>query len=371
MFFISVLSVWTCMHVYFFWRMSQLPRLSTLPWWFWWLAGIFLWLSYPFTRYLDRNGFSPELARYLELLGACWLGVLFLEVTLLLVADLITGFGLWRTAAIPARLLALTTGAILGAYGLIQGTRAPVVEEVEVRLAELPPKLDGLRLVQLSDLHLGTILGEAWLSSILAQVRELRPDLVAITGDLVDAHARHVERLLPLLQTLRAPLGVFAVTGNHEHYAGVEATVALLRQAGFQVLRDEHRQVKEGLVLAGIDDLTARRGSALALNAVEKALANRPSGACILLSHTPWQVEVAAKAGVGLMLSGHTHGGQIWPFSYLVALSYPYLQGTYRLGDCTLHVSRGTGTWGPRLRLFSPAEITLLVLRSAQKNGSG
>lgn len=366
MFFLFVLSVWTCMHIYFFLRISQLPRLSALPRWFWWLAGSLLWFAYPFARLLDRNGVSLELARSLELVGAWWMGILFLQVFLLLVADLITGFGLWRTAVIPTRLLVLATGSLLAAYGLVQGAKAPVVEQVEVRLPTLPPELDGLRLVQLSDLHLGTILRESWLSPIIAQVRDLRPDLVAITGDLVDGNARHVERLVPVLQTLTAPLGVFAVTGNHEFYAGVEASVSLLRQAGFHVLRDEHRQVREGLVIAGIDDLTARQQFGIAHEAMQKALANRPLGACILLAHTPWQVGEAARAGVDLMLSGHTHGGQIWPFSYLVALSYPYFQGTYRREGFTLHVSRGTGTWGPRLRLWQPAEITLLVLRSAQ-----
>lgn len=366
-FFLLVLAIWTSMHFYFFWRVSRLPQLSTLPGWFWWLTGTLLWLSYPFARFLGRNGFSLFLARSFEFLGAFWMGILFLQVFLLLVADFITGFGLWRSAAIPARFLALAAGTVLAVYGLVQGSRAPVVERVEVKLAGLPPKLDGLRLVQLSDLHLGTILRASWLFSILAQVRELQPDLVAITGDLVDGNARHVEHLLPALQNLTAPLGVFAVTGNHEYYAGVEASVALLRQAGFQVLRDEHRQVREGLVIAGIDDLTARRQFGIAHEGIQKALANRPSGACILLSHTPWQVKEAAEAGVGLMLTGHTHGGQIWPFSHLVAISYPYLQGTFRLGDLTLHVSRGTGTWGPRLRLWQPAEITFVVLRSAQK----
>lgn len=367
MFFITVLTIWSLMHLYTFWRLAKLPWLATLPRWAWWTTGLLLWFSYPFARYLDRNGLASELSRGLELVGAAWMGVLFLLVTALLASELVTVFGFWKAVVVPVRVGFVVLALALSAVGIVQGNRPPHVENLEVQLPQLPPELDGLRVVQLSDLHLGTILREGWLAARLAQVRALKPDVVVVTGDLVDGNARHVERLLPLLKELKAPLGVYAVTGNHEFYAGLDKSVRLLEEAGFRVLRDQNVEVRPGLVLAGVDDLTARRQYGINHRAVEKALAGRPLGACVLLSHTPWQVEEAARLGAELMLSGHTHDGQIWPFSYLVRLSYPYLGGTFNVNGLTLHVSRGTGTWGPRLRLWKPAEITLITLRSGAK----
>lgn len=364
MFFVTVLTVWSLMHLYAFWRVAKLPWLAGVPRWAWWAGGALLWLAYPAARYLDRNGFASELARGLELLGASWMGVLFLVVSAFLASEIVTAFGFWKPAVVPVRTAALALAALLSVVGIVQGNRPPRIETLEVQLPTLPRELDGVRIVQLSDIHLGTILRENWLSARIAQIRALGPDLIVITGDLVDGNARHVQRLLPLLRELTAPLGVYAVTGNHEFYAGLEQSVSLLEAAGFTLLRDNHVEVRPGLVLAGVDDLTARRQYGIEHRSVEKALAHRPPGACILLSHTPWEVETAERLGVQLMLSGHTHDGQIWPFSYLVRLSYPFVGGTYRLGSLTLHVSRGTGTWGPRLRLWKPAEITLISLRS-------
>ncbi len=368
MFLITVITIWSLMHLYAFWRVAKLPFLLAVPRWVFWVMGLLFWFSYPFARYLDRNGFASELARGLELLGAAWMGVLFLLVTALLVSELVTAFGLWKGAVVPARTGFLLLALVLSAVGIVQGNRPPQVEHLEVPMPQLPPELDGLRLVQLSDLHLGTILREEWLSARLAQVQALKPDMVLITGDLVDGNARHVKRLLPLLREFKAPLGVYAVTGNHEFYAGLEESVKLFRDAGFTVLRDQNVEVRPGLVLAGVDDLTARRQYGINHKALEKALAKRPPGACVLLSHTPWEVEKAAQLGAQLMLSGHTHDGQIWPFSYLVRLSYPFVGGSYKVKGLTLHVSRGTGTWGPRLRLWKPAEITLITLRARSVN---
>ncbi len=364
MFFVTVLSLWTLMHAYAFWRLT--PLLGRLPARVLLGALTALWLAYPLGRILDRNGWSSALATALEYLGACWLGVLFLLVVFLLLGDLASGFGLWRAAAVPARAAAVSVALLLAGVGLVQGHRPPAVERLEVPLANLPPELDGLRLVQLSDLHLGTLLNHSWLEARLRQVEALRPDVIVITGDLVDGNARHVEELVPLLQRLRAPLGVLAVTGNHEFYAGLDRSVEVLRSAGYRVLRDEHVEVAPGLVVAGVDDLTARRQFGLPHRVLERALHRRPAGACVLLSHTPWLVKEANQLGVQLMLSGHTHAGQIWPFGYLVRLSYPYLAGLFPVGGMTLYVSRGTGTWGPRLRLWERGEITLLTLRRAE-----
>lgn len=329
------------------------------------LCFALLWLAYPLARVLERRGHTA-IAHPIEWIGAAWLGVLFLLIVCLLIADLLTGFGGWAPRLAPtARTLAVIGGLGLSVIALVQGTRAPVVEKVTIVSPKLPATHDGLRLVQISDLHVGALLNSHWLQRVAAQVGALAPDAVLITGDLVDGNARRVAEVLPELRAFTAPLGVWAVSGNHEYYAGLEASVEVLRQAGFRVLRDEWAELCPGVVVAGVDDLTARRQFGDTGDPIPAALAGRPAGLTVFLSHTPWRTEEAAAAGVDLMLSGHTHAGQIWPFGYLTALQYPYLEGRYAVANMTLYVSRGTGTWGPRMRLPRPAEITVFTLRSA------
>jgi hypothetical protein len=259
---------------------------------------------------------------------------------------------------------AVAAALVLSLIALVQGLRPPVVRDHEVRLSRLPRERDGLTLVAISDMHLGTLLGERWMSRLIDRVDELHPDMVFVVGDLVDGNVDHVEALVSTLKKLQAPLGVWSVTGNHEYYAGLDRSIALLEAAGYRVLRDRWVQVAPGLIVAGVDDLTARRQFGSNDRPLEKALANLPTGTVLFLSHSPWQTDRAAAAGVELMLSGHTHHGQIWPFNYLVRLRYPFIGGRYAVGGMTLLVSRGTGTWGPRMRLWGPGEILRIRLRS-------
>ena len=361
-----VLTIWGVMHLYVFWRMASvawitahLSRQALVA------VALVLWASYPTARILDSWKLEAA-ARPLEFIGATWIGMLFLLVAALLVVDVMTlgGWLLSRLAPV-LRGWALVVAGLLAAIGLAQGLRPPVLRDYEVPLAGLSQEHDGLVLVQISDLHLGTLINHRWLARLIARVNELRPDLVAVVGDVVDGNVGRVESLQPVLAKLRAPLGVWAVTGNHEYYAGVDQCVRLFQDAGFKVLRDAWTEAAPGLVLAGVDDLTARRQFGQAGHPVEQALAHRPPGATILLSHSPWQADVAAKLGAGLMLSGHTHNGQLWPFSYLVQLRYPLLGGRYNIGGMPVIVCRGTGTWGPRMRLWQPGEIVRIKLRAA------
>jgi predicted MPP superfamily phosphohydrolase len=362
-FFLVALSIWTLMHVYLGWRVWSLPFLAGPSAHRWLVAALaLLWVSYLAARILERLGYE-RVAYPLEWLGAAWLGVLFLTVATLLAADVVTGFGLLLPRYAPtARTAALVVASVLSAAAFVQGIRPPVLRRVSVPIHHLPAGLAGLRIVQLSDLHLGSMLSGAWFSGMAARAERLNPDVIVVSGDLVDGNATRVERMLPNLRLLHARLGVWAVTGNHEFYAGVDRCVALFREAGYHVLRDAWAEVEPGLVFAGVDDLTARRQFGLTGDPLPKALDGRPQGVTVFLCHSPWRVEEAARMGVDLMLSGHTHGGQIWPFDYLVKLTYPYLAGRFTVGGMTLWVSRGTGTWGPRMRLWRPAEITLLTL---------
>jgi predicted MPP superfamily phosphohydrolase len=372
--FIAVaLGVWAAMHGYVFWRLASVPWVSVyfsrrvLVW-----TAAALWAGYPLARVLNSRQLEA-VGRPLEFVAANWIGVLFVLFSILIIADVVTLGGRLLPGLAPIiRGWAVGVALVLSAAGLVQGLRPPVVREYEVRLAGLPRERDGLVLVGISDLHLGTLIGGPWMTRLVGHVNDLRPDVVLIAGDLVDGEVGPLEPLLPVLKTLRAPLGVWAVTGNHEFYAGLDRSVALLEAAGYTVLRDRRAELVPGLVVAGVDDLSARRQFGRADRAIEKTLApgaaaglaDRPQGAVILLSHSPLQADVAAAAGAGLMLSGHTHDGQIWPFGYIVRLSYPLLGGRYEVSGMPVIVCRGTGTWGPRMRLWRPGEILRITLRS-------
>jgi len=362
------LGLWLLMHVYVVWRAASVPPMAgrvarTMLV----IAAAVLCLSYPLPRMLERWG-AGGLARALEPVGMTWLGVLFLAVVCLLAADVATGFGLlFRRFAPSLRGWALGAAGTLSAIALVQGHRPPVVRDYEVRLSGLPREADGTVLVAISDFHLGTLLGERWLAARVAQVQALRPDVVVALGDMVEGHGGLEGSLVPALRRLTAPLGVWAVTGNHEYHGGARSGTRLLEEAGFRVLRDSWSEVRPGLILAGVDDLTSRRRSGLDSGAVERSLAGRPpGGATILLSHSPLRAVEAARAGVGLMVCGHTHGGQIWPFTYLSRLAYPLNAGGYAVSAMPVIVSRGTGTWGPRMRLWYPGEILRIRLRASR-----
>ena len=365
MFGIILLSAVTLMHVYVFWRAGSVQLLKRrLPRKFLIGTGVVFWAVFCLSR-LSGHGGAGLFAAPLELLGMDWMAVLFLATVSLFVVDLVTAFGLLLPGLAPSlRGLALAAGGVLSLVAVVQGLRPPVVQEYEVRLTGLPREMDGTVLVAMSDLHLGTLLGKEWLDARVDQIQAEHPDLVVLLGDIFEGHGEPRKDLLHALHRISAPMGVWAVLGNHEYHGRDTTGTPLTKIDGIQVLINSRAEVRPGLVLAGVADLTANHRSRLGGDPVSKALKDRPAGATILLSHTPWQAEKAAAEGAGLMLSGHTHGGQIWPFNYLVRRVYPLLEGRYDVDGMTVIVCRGTGTWGPRMRLWSPAEILRVTLRS-------
>ena len=279
------------------------------------------------------------------LLGVVW--VLFAWSVLGLVASLVVGA---RIAAVAV----LVVAVVLVAYGLVEARRVPRVRQVSVDGLGV----GGLRVAVLTDTHFGPIDRARWSARVVEVVNGLRPDLVVHLGDLADGPvARRAPQVAPL-GDVRAPEGRYYVPGNHEHYGGAAQWVEHMRGLGWQPLVNEHRTIGDGLVLAGVDDPTGAPDLAAALAGAD------PATPVLLLAHQPSQVTAAAAAGVALQLSGHTHGGQIWPFHLLVRTNQPVLAGLSRHGARTqLYVSRGTGFWGPPLRVFAPSEITLLTLR--------
>jgi hypothetical protein len=349
MFRLMLLSGWTLTHLYVFLRLSSLPwvrrrvsRKALLA------AGTLLFATW-FMRGAGASG--GTFSHVVDLFTLNWLGLLFLMGSAFLAGDLLTGFGLLFRRWVPMiRTFSLFAGVALGGLALWQGTRPPEVTRYEVSLPGLPMELDGTTVAALSDTHLGDSLGAPWFSDVAERVRTLRPDMIVLLGDISEGRARPDGELIRILRGLDAPLGVYGVLGNHEFHGEGSR---LMEDAGIRVLRDAHREAAPGLVVAGVDDLgTLRRRGGRPEDAIRKALRGRPAGAVIYLSHTPAFAEAAAAEGAGLMLSGHTHGGQLWPYGYILRLLNPLFAGRYDVDGMAVLVSRGTGTWGPRMRLW-------------------
>jgi uncharacterized protein len=361
-----LLTVITVMHVYVFWRADSVPFLKRhVSRKFLIGTGMVLWAVFFLGRLISHES-TGTLAMTLEFLGMNWMAVVFLVTVSLLAVDLITGFGFLLPRLAPLlRGFALVAGGVLSVVALVQGMRPPVVQKYDVHLSGLPHEMDGTVLVAMSDLHVGTLLGKQWLEARVAQVQAQQPDLVVLLGDIFEGHGQPREELIQVLRSLSAPLGVWVVLGNHEFRGRYDTGTFLIHYDGLRVLNNSWAEVRPALVLAGVEDLTSNHRSGQGGDPISKALAGRPPGATVLLSHTPWHADKAASAGAGLMLSGHTHGGQIWPFGYLVQHIYPLLEGRYEVDGMTVIVCRGTGTWGPRMRLWRPGEILRVTLHFA------
>ena len=257
----------------------------------------------------------------------------------------------------------------LAGYGLYQARRTPRVVEISVPLDDLPADLDGFRIAQISDLHVGPTIKRAQVQAMVDQVNDSTPDLIAFTGDLADRPVPSAwPHVLPLAG-LRAPHGCFFVTGNHEYYAGVEAWTAAVQKLGFTVLLNQHQLLEQGkgrLLLAGVPDYNAVEIHPSHPSDPQAAMADAPpADVRILLAHQPRSIQAAARAGFDLQLSGHTHGGQFIPWNFVVRLQQPYVSGLHRFERTWIYVNRGAGYWGPPLRLGAPPEITLITLKTA------
>ncbi|MGV9688458.1 metallophosphoesterase [Streptomyces sp. NPDC003444] len=308
------------------------------------------------------------------LLGGVW--VLFtwsvLLGVLLRAALAVAGVGDGQDRARTVTWAVLGTTAVLLARGYAEARRVPRVRRLDVPLPRLGAGLDGTRVVLITDTHYGPLDRARWSARVCETVNALEADLVCHTGDIADGTAERRRAQAEPLGTVRATRARVYVTGNHEYYSEAQGWVDLMDELGWEPLRNRHLLLERGgdtLVVAGVDDVTAE-SSGLAGHRAHLAGAldgADPDLPVLLLAHQPKFVDRAAEHGIDLQLSGHTHGGQIWPFHYLVRLDQPAVAGLSRHGARTLlYTSRGTGFWGPPFRVFAPSEITLLVLRSPQ-----
>lgn len=253
--------------------------------------------------------------------------------------------------------------------GFFNARRLAQVVEVDVPLRNLPEHLHGFRIVQITDVHVGPTIKQGYLSRIVDRVNTLEADLIAITGDLVDGRVIDLAHHTLPLSRLQARHGSYFVTGNHEYYSGALDWIAELQRLGVRVLLNEHVQLSHNgatLVLAGVTDYHGGQFYQHHHSDPHAAIAGAPATApSILLAHQPRSASAAAKAGFDLQISGHTHGGQFWPWNYFVPLQQPYTAGMHKLEDLWVYVSRGTGYWGPPKRFGAPSEITCLTLVAA------
>ena len=271
--------------------------------------------------------------------------------------------------------VATTLGAVgAGGASLKTALDGPVVRDVDVPLPGLPAGLDGFRIVQVSDIHVGPTIGRAYVQSMVDEVNALRPDLVAITGDLVDGTVDRLTDDTAPLADLKSTHGAFFVTGNHEYYSGAEAWVAEVGRLGVRVLRNERVVVQHGATdfdVLGVDDWRAAGMAPGHGHDLDKACEGRDQQRfSLLLAHQPKVIDEAAEQNLDLVLCGHTHGGQIWPANYLVKLVNPYVYGLHQHTPRTwIYVHAGTGYWGPPMRLKIRSEIVRLTLRAVPAIG--
>ncbi|MGY2011234.1 metallophosphoesterase [Nocardia gipuzkoensis] len=364
--------------------------LFLLPWWtlvaaptqesgplFWLGSALFLlgFACLPASMFL---GHGPAQSDAAAIVGDTLLGVMWVFFSWSVLGNLaragLTVAGVddpARSRIVAVGVLAAAT--VLVAWGVFEARRVPGVRTVQVTIPGLGPALDGLRMVVVTDTHYAALDRLRWSERVVEVVNAQHPDIACHAGDLADGSVAKRHAQVDPLGKVEAELGRFYITGNHEYFGDAQGWIDHMASLGWQPLHNQHETVRRGddqLVIAGIDDPT---GIGLTGHGPDlpAALAGAdPDAPVVLLAHQPRQVREAAAAGVALQISGHTHGGQIWPFHYLVRLEQPVVAGLSRHGDRTqLYTSRGTGFWGPQLRVFAPSEITVLVLRSDSAPG--
>jgi predicted MPP superfamily phosphohydrolase len=366
------MSLSVLLHGYIAWRL--LPALDLRPAGLVFALGLLL-VSALLTPapLLIRLAHLPErTADALAWVGYLAMGVFSSLLVLCLVRDLslvllwISGSAHFDTARHVSALVVLVLTGLVSAIGVVNARRIAAVVNVDVPITDLPSALDGFKIVQLSDIHVGPTIKRGYLKQIVERVNTLDADVVTITGDVIDGSVERLREDVAPLADLRSRHGTYCVTGNHEYYHGADAWIAEWRRWGLHVLLNQNAVLEhagECVLIGGVTDYgahhynTAHRSDPVAAAQTATAVALK-----ILLAHQPRSAAVAADAGFDLQLSGHTHGGQFLPWNFFVTLQQPFVAGLKRFQSLWVYTSRGTGYWGPPLRFLAPSEITRLRL---------
>lgn len=360
------LSIYSLMHLLFFLRVRVLLPGKTARAFFALFLAIMI-LTPLLSRILEKSGYDLP-ARIAGFAGFYWMGFIFLgsvAAILMSATDILSSLILRLTPfdfpALSGKkpvLVMLASLIFLCIYGIIEARQIRIAS-LHLKTHKLPAGTESFRIVQISDLHLGIFTRAGSVREIADKIRSLNPDILVCTGDMVDGAAHSLKGLSDIFNEIRPEYGKYAVTGNHEYYAGLDHSIAFMQDCGFTVLRGKAETLPSLITVAGIDDWVADRAvqEAALLSSAQKGLF------VLFLKHRP----VVRKETLGtfdLQLSGHTHGGQIFPFRFIVSAFFPFLRGYYELsGGSGIYVNPGTGTWGPQMRIFSPPEITLIELK--------
>jgi predicted MPP superfamily phosphohydrolase len=382
LFLISFLSLYGGMHLYAFVRLRGTfspGHITTVA-----LAGWMILMTVaPLLVRLAEGAGLERSAILIAWPGYIWMGSIFIFCTALAAVDTLR-IAAWLShrffgTAIPGYLtagitceIALFLGLLASGYAIFEARRIRT-EQVTITTDKLPPAVRSIRVVQISDVHVGLLFRESRLESVLQAVRAAHPDILVSTGDLVDGRLSRedvmsqLDRMAVMIAAIPTKAGKFAITGNHEYYAGIDQAITFTRKAGFTLLRNQSITLPEGITISGVDDAAGQRSGLPPIPPPEVAiLKSLPPGQFqLLLKHRPLVAETG-RSRFDLQLSGHVHKGQLFPFNLLVRMKFPIPCGTTTASNgSTIHVSRGSGTWGPPMRLFAPPEVTVIDVISS------
>jgi uncharacterized protein len=363
-------SIYGAAHLYLLIKWRRAFYLQGMEYFLLFVVLTFLLLAPINARILDNQGYLLASVA-MSWIGFLWMGFIFIYVCLALPLDgyhLLIGAGQrltgadWTGMMLSRRqcvglVVVLTCGLMV--YGAVEAYRIPV-ERLTINSPRVPSATARIRIVQISDVHLGPMFYPGRLAPIITAVEQAQPDILVCTGDLIDGPLLNRENVAVALANLTAPLGKYAVTGNHEYYYGIERASEFIREAGFKLLRNRTVSVGKSITITGVDDPAGGRSAEEEPTEAQLAAALPKTRFALLLKHRPL-IDPDTKGAFNLQLSGHTHDGQIFPFNFVIRLFYPWDHGLHRIGDQSyLYTSRGAGTWGPPIRILAPPEITVI-----------
>lgn len=371
--FLSALALLALLHFYIGSRLLPPLPIDAVGETVGWLALLASFLLMPLAVFA-RGARDPKWSDRLAWIGLTTMGLFSSLVVFTLLRDI--ALLIARIFASAADMLAfervtsiatIVLAVLATLIGLFNARRRAAVVEVEVPVANLPAELTGFSIAQISDVHVGPTIKQPYVTAIVEAVNGLDVDVIAVTGDVVDGSVGQLAAHVAPLSALRSRYGTYFVTGNHEYYSGAQAWTKEFQRLGMHVLTNEHVVLTHGvhqIVVAGVTDYSAHHYDPRNRSDPAVAMQGAPAGAVvrILLAHQPRSAEAAADAGFDLQLSGHTHGGQFWPWNHFVRFQQPFTAGLNKLRDLWVYTSRGTGYWGPPKRFGAPSEITRIRL---------
>ncbi|MEX1140576.1 MAG: metallophosphoesterase [Bacteroidota bacterium] len=395
-FFLIVVVILGGGYAYIGWRLIASSSLTGTWSLFAWITLIALFVIPPIAFSLQINRIENSFTDFLAWASYLSMGFVSMVFTLLVFRDIIhlTSAGIqkiliaakdfFQSASLAAlnadpgrreflfqasNVVIIAGGGLLTGYGLYEARRKPAVLEVAVPIKNLPADLEGFRILQVTDIHAGLTVKRPFVEMVAEQMEGISADLIAMTGDLVDGTVRHLREHVEPFKHLSAPSGQFFITGNHEYYSGVEPWIEEVDRLGYTVLLNEHRVIKRGnasILLSGITDYSAGDFDRTRPSDPARSVEGAPrTDVRILLAHQPRSIFAAQPFKFDLQISGHTHGGQFFPWNFLAAVGQPYISGLHKHENTWVYVSKGTGYWGPPVRLAARSELTILTLTRA------